>query len=347
MRFQALDGWRGLSALAVMFFHFPILGAVKSFPLFSNAYLFVDFFFVLSGFVIGHSAAGRLETPGQRGAFLLKRFGRLWPLHAAVLLAFVAVALIKGDFNSDERHSGVAVLSNLAMIHGLGIHSDLTWNGPSWSISVEWLLYLIFALLSMARWRWAAYVGLVILGASMLAFQAPNGMASTFDFGVFRGLAGFFFGVLLTRTTPRAFGSALELATVAGVALFVSLGAFTLAAPLVFGFAVYVFSGSQGLVSRGLRSPPLANLGAWSYSIYMLHALFVAMIWALAGPLGLVRDGPYLAAPNGLGDLIALPYVVAVVVAAAFTYKHLELPVMLLFRNAADTHRKAVVAAPD
>src|SRR3546814_7076460 len=131
-RFDALDSWRGICALAVALFHFPVLG-VRAFPLVSHAYVFVDFFFVLSGFVIAYGSEQKLAAGGDRWRFILKRFGRLWPLHVAVLALFVAVAIVRGQVNADERHSVAAIFTNLAMIQGLGVHSDLTWNGPSWS----------------------------------------------------------------------------------------------------------------------------------------------------------------------------------------------------------------------
>ena len=95
MRFTVLDSWRGISALLVAAFHLPVLSHQFAIPLLRNAFLFVDFFFVLSGFVITHAYDSKLATGRQGVSFMVRRFGRVWPLHMAVLLAFVAVELGK------------------------------------------------------------------------------------------------------------------------------------------------------------------------------------------------------------------------------------------------------------
>lgn len=278
MRFTALDSWRGICALIVALFHFPLTGKVNELPLIAHGWLFVDFFFVLSGFVLSRAYEDKLATPGDAGRFIFRRFGRLWPLHAVMLAAFVGMAVLQRDF-SGEEHSLDAIATNLLLIHGLGMHSDLTWNGPSWSISVEWVLYLIFAALAFVPSRRIAYGMLAVGGLGVLVFLAPNGMESTFDFGMFRGLAGFFTGALIAHLPLRRLGTAAEVATTALVVAFVSLGLWLFLAPLVFGLAVYVFAGSEGILSRLLNTRPLVKVGEWSYSIYMTHAALISAMY--------------------------------------------------------------------
>jgi peptidoglycan/LPS O-acetylase OafA/YrhL len=308
-------------------FHFPIAGSLRDFPLFSHGYLFVDFFFVLSGFVIATAWEKRLVESRQTWPFLLRRFGRLWPLHVFVLGLFVAVSLVQGDIGSDERHSVVSILTNVALIHGLGIHTDLTWNGPSWSISVEALLYGMFALLVRLPRREWIYLALIVISLAMLRWYAPNGMASTFDYGIFRGVAGFLTGVLITRAPARALGTAAEVVTVAIVGVFVSAGTMTILAPLVFGAAVYVFANSNGVVGRSLTWTPVARLGEWSYSIYMVHSLFVAVIWAASDRLGMAQDDGRLLSPSlALTVAIAVGYVASIIAFSVVTYSLIERP---------------------
>ena len=102
-KFRVLDSWRGVAALLVAVFHLNIAGTIYSLGFVRDGYLFVDFFFVLSGFVITHGYASRLATPEQLGTFAFRRLGRLWPLHATVLLAFVVA------------ESGKAVLATRGM----------------------------------------------------------------------------------------------------------------------------------------------------------------------------------------------------------------------------------------
>lgn len=327
MRFKALDSWRGICAIIVVLFHFPVAGPLKQAWLITHGYLFVDFFFVLSGFVIAKAYEERLTEPGEAVQFIIRRIGRLWPLHVAMLAFFVAVSAIQGDIGGNDRHSVWAIFTNLLMIHGLGIHGDLTWNGPSWSISVEFLLYLMFAALTLSSKRTVAYVGLVVGSVAVLAFWAPSGMGSTFDFGLFRGLAGFFTGALLARAPLRQMGTVAELLTVALVAVFVSSGMLQILSPFVFGWAVYVFAGSDGAVTRFLNRKPMLTLGDWSYSIYLTHTVFVAAIWTLRAPLGLTSRGSYLVGWSWQEQLAgAALYVLLVIGLSAITYRWIELP---------------------
>src|SRR6202035_3139975 len=155
MHFRVLDSWRGIAALLVAIFHLNVLSAVYSLDFFRNAFLFVDFFFVLSGFVITHSYGDRLGTLEGVGTFAVRRFNRLWPLHAIVLLAFVLVEVAKvlmatrgASFSTSPftgANSPSAVLLNLVFGQSIGLVNQLTWNPPSWSIAAEFWTYLIFA----------------------------------------------------------------------------------------------------------------------------------------------------------------------------------------------------------
>src|SRR5690348_13363894 len=91
-RFRALDAWRGICALLVAAFHFPSPGAIHTSQVVQHAYRFVDFFFVLSGFVIAHAYRRSLEN-GELLPFMVRRIGRLWPLHAATLAALIVIAV--------------------------------------------------------------------------------------------------------------------------------------------------------------------------------------------------------------------------------------------------------------
>lgn len=138
MHFRTLDSWRGVAALLVALFHLNVYSALYSLDFVRNGYLFVDFFFVLSGFVITHSYAHRLGTPEELGAFAIKRLGRLWPLHVVVLLAFViaesgkALMAARGasffipPFTGPNSLDTIAI--NLVFAQSIGIVPHLTWN---------------------------------------------------------------------------------------------------------------------------------------------------------------------------------------------------------------------------
>src|SRR6476646_8149319 len=154
----------------VVLMHFRTTGAISNNPMVTHGYLFVDFFFVLSGFAIAASYGEKLRNGFSIGKFMLLRLGRVYPLHVAVLLAFLAAHLAL---------RGAAQQGPFAEAYGLGsffasltltqifIGPDSTfWNGPSWSIAAEVWTYLIFAL--FFRWTKAMIlpVAAVVAAAS-------------------------------------------------------------------------------------------------------------------------------------------------------------------------------------
>src|SRR5438045_8537170 len=94
-RFVVLDSWRGIAACLVALFHLDAYSHLYDVPFLRNSWLFVDFFFVLSGFVIAANYQQRLLEGFGIGRFLLLRLGRLYPLPFAMLALVIAVELLK------------------------------------------------------------------------------------------------------------------------------------------------------------------------------------------------------------------------------------------------------------
>src|SRR5437016_14473091 len=93
-RFVVLDSWRGIAACLVALFHLDAYSHLYGVPFLRNSWPFVDFFFVLSGFVIAANYQQRLLDGFGAGQFLLLRLGRLYPLHFAMLALLVALKLL-------------------------------------------------------------------------------------------------------------------------------------------------------------------------------------------------------------------------------------------------------------
>ena len=166
----SLTPLRGIAALWVVIFHFcwyfPAVHPERYTGAVYKGYLAVDMFFVLSGFVITHVYKGGFAhrvTGRCYRDFLKARVARIYPLHITVLLLFVATATVeraasyalKGSFEPipllGERSLG-GFFANVVMLQGLWAR-ELSWNDPSWSISLEFLAYLLFPLLFPVLWR--------------------------------------------------------------------------------------------------------------------------------------------------------------------------------------------------
>ncbi len=290
-RFRVLDGWRGLCALWVALFHLGPLGPLLSLPFFRNSYLFVDFFFVLSGFVITYTYADRLNNTADLVGFIIRRIGRLWPLHAFVISLLIidqALLFILYPQNHPLHDTAFIGLFNLAalpatllLIQSLGIYAYTPWNAPSWSISTELWVYLVFiSLVWMGpRIKTLSVLLLTILGALIVSWYSPHAMNTTYDYGFFRCLYGFFTGYLFLKLHSRIkslanYGNALELLVVILVVVFVSYTReqrWSLLAPLIFGCAVLIFAYEGGSVSAWMQNKFIVSIGVWSYSIYLMH----------------------------------------------------------------------------
>ncbi len=156
----SLTSLRGLAALWVVLFHYtalylPRLDITGHSSLIGKGYLAVDLFFMLSGFVMTHVyyRAFCQSVKDNYRSFMVARIARLYPLHLVVLLLFIATALLLqlSAYASGGTAEGIpltgtrslaAAVANLFM-QGLSAE-HLSWNFPSWSISVEFLAYLAF-----------------------------------------------------------------------------------------------------------------------------------------------------------------------------------------------------------
>jgi peptidoglycan/LPS O-acetylase OafA/YrhL len=357
LRFRALDGWRGICAVLVAAHHLEARGFFYSQPLVRNAWLFVDFFFVLSGFVIAHAYGEKLSQAQDVKAFMIRRFGRLWPLHATILAAFVVVEVVRfaiahwdptaadGIAFAPER-SVLAVFTNLFLVQSLALYNYETWNGPSWSISTEFFTYLVFALVCLAaprqRMRLAVSLALAIGGALLLARYSHYGMRETFHWGIVRCVYGFFLGTLTYEAWRRGAANAIAGTFAEGVALalvvlFIAIvpghAALEYLATPLFCVAVLIFAGDNGWFSRALKLRPAAALGRWSYSIYMVHTLVLVLLFSA------LRVGDILFAQHWLSqgsrarlelgtanDLFFVVYIGATVGLAALTWRYIEQP---------------------
>jgi peptidoglycan/LPS O-acetylase OafA/YrhL len=296
----SLTPLRGIAALWVVLFHFCwYLSAIHP-ERYTRAvykgYLAVDMFFVLSGFVISHvykAGFARGVTGHRYRNFLKARVARLYPLHITVLLLFVVSAVaeraatyaLKGSFEpiplvGERSLSGL--LANLVMLQGLWA-SKLSWNDPSWSISLEFLAYLLFPLIFPVLWR-ASPIGRAGIGGLLLAvlvwlayctddyFNQWNGA-----YAILRCLPEFLVGSLLYSVyRSRAFASVLAtdyafLAVLFPLGGLLHLGAPDLGIIALFPLLILTAVRNTGYCARLLNSAPLLWLGDISYSLYLLH----------------------------------------------------------------------------
>ena len=363
-RFHALDSWRGISACMVVFYHFAAYSHLTSQSLVRNADLFVDFFFVLSGFVIMAGYGNKLRYGYSASRFLLLRLGRVYPLHAAMIIPFALILTLKSRIGPTFWE---ATATNILLIHGLG----LSWIGektlgalnfPSWSISAEFAAYVLFVMavkLPRSLFRWLIGSTILLCPIVILLFS-PNLMNTTFDYGIFRCLYGFALGIVGFEIHSRFDWTALirskharslvEVTATVVVLFAVSrLGEadrLTVAVPILFAGVVLVFARESGAVSQALLCRPWQAVGAWSYSIYMVHALVQVLLRGAGFAIQHVTHRPVFTAMRfgsgaedmlGVtlwqGDAVTLVMFAATIAVAALTFRTIEEPARLWSRR--------------
>ncbi len=353
---RPLTSVRGIFAWMVVLYHIRLacLGwmPIGLIHVLAKGYLAVDFFFLLSGFVIWLNYGERLRAPGAIPDFLVRRLARVWPLHAVMLAFGAALALALLATGRQAAHFPFALLPlHLAMMQDWGWSNALLWNDPAWSISGEWGAYLLTPLvvLVLPRRRLptpllliAAAVPLLALFALLIAGHGGLGYSIS-EFGLLRCLAEFSCGTMLSELWRRWRGDRrIELGCwMAGIAMLAAWGAGvpeTLALP--FAFAALLLA-----LALGAERPrhPLAGrwihwLGEISYATYLSHFLLF-----FAFKLAFVRD-EFDAPPASIAA-----YLLLVLVASALLYHGVERPaqraILAAWKRRQDASPRAVAAA--
>jgi peptidoglycan/LPS O-acetylase OafA/YrhL len=159
----ALTSLRGIAALIVVVHHFayytlPQTGKFLSSysHFFKNGYLCVDFFFILSGFIMAYVYTNDFYGQVNKSdywKYLRARFARIYPLHLFTLLVLVGLELIKmitlGNAFTDKFNL-TALAANVFLLQAFDLSCPplfwcgTYWNEPAWSISVEFVIYTLF-----------------------------------------------------------------------------------------------------------------------------------------------------------------------------------------------------------
>lgn len=376
----AVNGLRGPGAIAVVLAHLGIATDAVPFRYIFPIALLVDLFFVLSGLVIAQAYAAKLSQASNVPEYVIRRFGRIWPMQAATLAVLVGYESLKalmqatghGHFSSPAfSRDGISIVeaipTNLLLIQSLGMHDRWTWNYPSWSLSVEFVTYIAFALFCMLAPipRRVLSVATIVASLAILVLVAPYGMFSTFDYGIFRCLAGFFAGTLCYDVAQRwpiprvRYPTLLEIAAIGIIGIWLAISVerpVGCAAPALFGLLVLVFLAEGGQVSRLLKSRVLQVLADLSFSIYMVHSVVLTALIAFAHALSRSENLMlFRMVPNYFADrpgaramvevlhvdsfskaaLILVSYLVGVAVATPVAYRFVEVPGRELFNRLA------------
>jgi peptidoglycan/LPS O-acetylase OafA/YrhL len=382
-RFVVLDSWRGIAACVVALYHLEAYSHLLGTPVLGSAYLMVDFFFVLSGFVIAANYQQRLLEGFGLGRFLLLRLGRLYPLHFFMLAVGVGLKLVlmlvsvgssvaPAPFSAPSEAPDT-ILANLLLIQSLHLYDFYTWTGQAWSISTEFYTYVVFAacLVVLRKHGWILLVVAMVGGPVLVASLSPLNMDTSYDWGLIRCIYGFAAGVISWNVYSRwndklrkwLSGNFAEWCTLGLMLAFLGMAGRTplsVVAPYVFGLVVLVFAFGAGTASAILRLRPLVFLGTISYSIYMTHVFFARRLFDAARALGKLwnidlfthltqyePNGHYLdllGTQRWQGDIADLVFLATVIAVSYFTYRWIERPGRDWVRDRVEARQRTAAA---
>ncbi|GKI23066.1 acyltransferase [Odoribacter laneus] len=310
--YNILDGLRGVAALMVLWFHiFEAYASSHIDQQINHGYLAVDFFFILSGFVIGYAYDDRWKTMTIKD-FIKRRFIRLHPMVVIGAIIGAIMFYFQGCSVWDVSKVSVtmlliATLMNACLIPATpgfeirGVTEMFPLNGPSWSLFYEYIGNILYAFFIHKLSTKVLSIWVVLAGCGLAGFAiwGPYGdICAGFSLtgenilgGSLRLLFSFSAGLLLSRLFKPIF--------IKGVFWICSLSVvILLAIPRIGGsenlwmnglydtlcfavlFPLIVYLGASGKTTDKLTTRICKFLGDISYPLYMVHYPFIYLYYA-------------------------------------------------------------------
>ncbi|WP_255456459.1 acyltransferase [Paraglaciecola sp. L3A3] len=346
-----LESWRGMAAIAVVLFHSPFNYYNDKISFINNSYLFVDLFFILSGFVMSFVYTAKIREGGLSFLeFSFLRLARLYPLHLFMLLSWLIYLLTKElffqqfaigspQFSPETNNNLVSFFKHLFLLNGIFPSTPLSWNGPSWSISVEFFTYIIFYLFVISTPKKSLMIPLIfsILFYMALFLLKTGFLEISIGTEIVRCLAGFSLGIyihrlkqlkeqkLKTKNEKKLNVYVLEIFSISLLCTSITLSGniiFEFISILSMGIIIYVFSDkNSGSVGKVLETKYLKLIGKWSFSIYMVHSLVISVHKVIADilfPIGYNNLSGYITV------IINFSILVMTILVSIFTFKFIE-----------------------
>lgn len=314
---KALSGARALPPLILVLYHFCEGHGYRGAPWFDlpvgKGYLWVEFFFALSGFILIHVYGSRAREFMRGKAylnFLQARLSRLYPLHLVTLFSMLLLMLTLNALANFYGYVSIyhqpyppintwpSFVANLFLVQAWNLFPWLTWNGASWFVSVEFFLCLLFpvyVLLSRGGvLRALAMVGLGVAALTLLAQSTRHGLDITFHNGTLRGMADFAVGAgmaMLYRIArcagadrlPEWAYSAAQVAVLGFLYWAIYRTGWShspndIWTALALFALIFVIAFDRGFLARALSTSILMKLGEWSYAIYLGQTFWLQLI---------------------------------------------------------------------
>lgn len=327
--YEVLDGLRGVAALVVIVFHIleTFTGGNHLKQIINHGYLAVDFFFLLSGYVIGYAYDDRWRTM-TLGSFFKRRLIRLHPMIVmgmmigAILFYFGASDVVAPNIAQTPVWKMLLVMVIGFTLLPLPLSMDIRgWqemhplNGPAWSLFFEYIANILYALVVRKFPNWALSLLVALSGAALLhwAVTGPHGdmiggwslTPEQLRVGFTRLMYPFFAGLLLSRVVKpgkvrNAFlwcsilvVTALAVPRLGGSERLWLNGLYD-ALTIIFVFPLIVYLGASGKPESTLGEKVSRFLGDISYPVYIIHypLIYIFTAWVVDNKISMQASVP-------------------------------------------------------
>jgi peptidoglycan/LPS O-acetylase OafA/YrhL len=279
-KIESFEGLRGIMALLVCVGHLGLNTVAGKIGLELRIELAVDVFFAMSGFVLAQAYYFKRRSFSQ---LFWGRIARLYPLHALTLLWMFFLSWVIG-----QSQDWALIWQNVFLLQNVGLPPNRwIFNFPSWSISIEMVVSLLFYFVARQRSSYFCAI-LVVVGVFLGARELSSGLGPAYNefaiinSGILRGVAGFCIGCsafMLVQSAPNMFrklgvvAPVLFLAIISFFLLPIWTGLIGALAGILFEISLLMFLVISALNDQSsiLSYRPLSFLGSISYSIYLLH----------------------------------------------------------------------------
>jgi peptidoglycan/LPS O-acetylase OafA/YrhL len=356
-----LTALRGIAALWVVLFHLDViifyreLGSLiphEMTGLITQGYLWVDFFFMLSGFIMCHIYGEKLGVHVQSNAvkkYLIARFFRIYPLHLFTLLLLIGFVFLVSTLTPSALDDSWAVyfdwqalLSNVFLTNAMNQHTYLSWNIVSWSIGAEWWAYIfgigLFLYLGGHKVGRPVIVAVVSFFCLILLvyFHTNNNLDIKFDFGFLRCIFGFSLGVSsYTVFKQNIARNILQQDRYFILTVFTLLVLFHLKVNDLFTIPLFVIlilcaAFNQGTVGKLLSARVPQFLGEISYSIYLMHGVWFMVFWFELPVLSKLWSIEVFSLTHTI--MYVFIFLVLTIASAMVSYRYVEVPCRYLLK---------------
>jgi exopolysaccharide production protein ExoZ len=297
-----------ITAAEGFYFNFTAFGGF-----FKPGWNAVDFFFVLSGFIIYYIHEKDLGQKKQWRYYLSKRFIRIYPIYWLIALVSLALILVGNDSTSKASLNDISsnpyyILRSLFLIP----QRNLPFLVVAWSLCYEVFFYLVFgiAIVVGKKALWVAGFCYLALFGYRLIYPDVFGNSVALSFFSSNYHIEFIFGILTAWCFMHLQKSSLAIRWiwVAGLLLFSAawcaslflekdLGKFSLYSRLVFGFAsamIILGMARLPLAGRSAMTRCLLLLGDSSYVLYLIHPVLLAILFKVITHIGIHGNHPWI-----------------------------------------------------